>query len=287
MGLFKPAIYQTLNADGSITCTLCPHNCKIQEGHIGLCKTRSNENGELMVNNFGKVVSYAYDPIEKKPLNLFYPGTTIFSIGTNRCNFNCQFCQNHELVDFEGEVNCVSPETIVQAAKANNSIGIAFTYNEPTVWYEYVLEVSKLAKSNGLKTVWVTNGYINEAPLLEVLPYIDAMNIDLKSFSNDFYKTICNGTLSPVLNTIKLAHGHVHIELTTLLIDGLNTDLETLHALCKWIADLDSEIPLHLNRYFPAHHMTIPKTYIETMRKARDIAQQYLSNVYVGNCFID
>lgn len=287
MSISRPAIYQTGNQDGSVTCTLCPHLCRIQEGQLGLCKTRHNHEGTLWINNYGKVVSYAIDPIEKKPLNHFFPGSTIFSIGTNGCNFKCQFCQNHELVNFQGTTQPISPESIINAAKESNSVGIAFTYNEPTIWYEYVMDVSRLARKHDLKTVWVTNGFINPEPFMEVRPFIDAMNIDLKSFSNDFYTNICSGTLSPVLNTIKLAHGHVHIELTTLLIDGLNTTPEDLHALCKWISDLDPDIPLHLNRYFPAYQMTIPKTRLETMRMARDIAKQYLTNVHVGNCFLD
>lgn len=287
MTSIQPCLYQTKNSNTYVTCTLCPHYCRLAPGDIGRCRARFNSDGVLMTTNYGKVVSFAWDPIEKKPLNHFYPGHQIFSIGTTGCNLTCDFCQNHELVHYQGDIPSLSPNQIINLAKTQDTIGIAFTYNEPTIWFETVLDVSKLAKEHGLKTVWVTNGFINEAPLMEILPYIDAMNIDLKAFSNTFYQSICGGMLEPVCRTIELAHNKTHIEVTTLLIDGLNTDLNELHALCKWLAGIDPNIPLHLNRYFPAYKMNRPKTLLDTLRKARDVAKLYLSNVHVGNCFLD
>ncbi len=281
------AMFQTQHEDGTVTCTLCPHYCHLKESEPGKCRTRSNEGGKLLINNYGKVVSYAYDPIEKKPLNRFYPGQTIFSIGTSGCNFDCDFCQNHDLVHFSGNSSTVSDETILRMAQDQGSIGIAFTYNEPTVWYEYVYDLSRKSHELGLKNVMVTNGFINPAPLEKLLPYIDAMNIDLKAFSENYYSEICSGHLKPVLKTIEIAAKRIHVEITTLLIDGLNTSDDELHALCSSIANIDPEIPIHLSRYFPAHRMNIPRTRLETMVRAKHIAEKHLKYVYVGNCFID
>lgn len=281
------AMFQIQHEDGSVTCTLCPHFCHLKESELGKCRTRYNISGKLIVNNYGKVVSYAYDPIEKKPLNRFYPGRTIFSIGTSGCNFDCDFCQNHDLVHFEGSSPVISDETILEMAQEQDSIGIAFTYNEPTVWYEYVYDLARKSHALGLKNVLVTNGFINPAPLDKLLPYIDAMNIDLKAFSESFYDALCKGHLKPVLKTIELAAKCTHVEITTLLIDGLNTGDEELHALCGAIAAIDPEIPIHLSRYFPAYRMNIPKTRLETMVRAKRIAEKHLKYVYIGNCFID
>jgi len=282
----KVAMYWRLEQNGSIVCELCPHFCKIKTGQMGLCNVRYNAENVLYASNYGKIVSYAYDPIEKKPLNHFYPGSTIFSIGTFGCNLACRFCQNHELVAFNGLVTPAFDEQVLELAAQNGSIGIAFTYNEPTVWYEYVLDMSKKAHEKGLKTVLVTNGYINEAPLLELLPYIDAMNIDLKSMTNSFYESICGGTLSPVLRTIEICAKYTHVEITNLLIDGLNADQDELEAMCRWLAAINANIPLHISRYFPAHLLDVPKTRLETLALACDIAEKHLTNVSIGNAFI-
>ncbi|MCD4712745.1 MAG: AmmeMemoRadiSam system radical SAM enzyme [Clostridiales bacterium] len=281
------AMFQTQHEDGTVTCTLCPHYCHLKESEPGKCRTRYNEGGKLLINNYGKVVSYAYDPIEKKPLNRFYPGHTIFSIGTSGCNFDCDFCQNHDLVHFNGQSPVVSDDLILRMAQDQSSIGIAFTYNEPTVWYEYVYDLSRKSHELGLKNVLVTNGFINPDPLEKLLPYIDAMNIDLKAYTEKYYSEICSGHLNPVLKTIETSAKHTHVEITTLLIDGLNTSDDELHALCSRVANIDPEIPIHLSRYFPAHRMNIPKTRLETMVRAKHIAEKYLKYVYVGNCFID
>ncbi len=282
----KVAMYWRLEENGSVLCELCPHYCKIKSGQRGLCKVRYNAEGVLYSANYGKIVSYAYDPIEKKPLNYFCPGTTIFSIGTFGCNLTCKFCQNHELVAFDGPVAAANDDQVLELASQNGSIGIAFTYNEPTVWYEYVLDMSKKAHVLGLKTVLVTNGYINESPLLELLPYIDAMNIDLKSMTDGFYKAICGGTLSPVLKTIETCAKQTHVEVTNLLIDGLNANHDELEAMCSWLASIDPNIPLHISRYFPAYLLDVPKTRLETLEIARNIAEKYLKNVSIGNAFL-
>lgn len=269
-----------------VKCELCPHYCKIPPGHYGKCHTRFNMDGQLFATNYGKVVSYAYDPIEKKPIHHYKNGSTIFSIGTFGCNFTCDFCQNHELVHFEGDVPSTQDSVLLKLAKDRESIGIAYTYNEPTVWYEYVLHMSQRVKAAGMDNILVTNGYINEEPMKTLLPYIDAMNIDLKAMRMGFYKNICGGDLEPVLKTIERCVGHTHIEITTLLIDGLNTSKDEIEALCKWIAALDPNIPLHLSRYFPNYKMTLPKTRLETLAMARDIAVKHLKNVHVGNAFL-
>ncbi len=280
------ARYWRSEANGRVLCELCPHLCKINLEQKGLCKVRMNKEGTLYTTNYGKIVSYSYDAIEKKPLNQFYPGSPIFSIGTFGCNLTCKFCQNHELVAYEGPISHISDEQVLELASQNGSIGIAFTYNEPTVWYEYVLDMSKKAQQKKLKVVLVTNGYINEAPLLELLPYIDAMNIDLKGMTDDFYKSICGGTLSPVLKTIEICAKHTHVEVTNLLIDGLNSDADALEAMCRWLARIDANIPLHISRYFPAHLLDVPKTRLETLSTARSIAEKYLKNIYIGNAFL-
>lgn len=279
----REAMYQQKEANHNVRCLLCPHHCNISHGHAGRCRVRVNVDGTLYAKNYGKVISYAYDPIEKKPLYHFYPGSTIFSIGTFGCNLACDFCQNAELVYYEEEADEISDEDIIELARRKNSIGIAYTYNESTIWYEYVLHVAKLAHKAGLKNVLVTNGYINEEPLGELLPYVDAMNIDLKSMEASFYKDICKGSLEPVLNTIELSSKYTHIEVTTLVIEGKNSKCATIEAVAQKIASIDPSIPLHLSRYHPAYKMTLPPTPIDTLVQAVDISKEYLEYVYMGN----
>ncbi len=204
---------------------------------------RKNVEGKLISLNYGKHTSYAYDPIEKKPLYHFYPGKDIFSIGSFGCNLKCDFCQNWDIAHEESLTMEIEDKDILLLGKSKGSIGIAYTYNEPTISYEYILHMSKLAKRHGLKNVLISNGYINEEPLKELLPYIDGMNIDLKSFKDDFYKRICKGTLEPVLNTIKLAAQYTHVEITNLVIEGQNSSEEEIRNLSQWIASIDKEIP--------------------------------------------
>jgi len=226
------------------------------------------------------------DPIEKKPLYHFYPGTMVLSLGTIGCNFACVFCQNWTISQAnikDVQVEELSPEKAIQLALQNNSSAICYTYSEPSIWYEYVLDTARLAKKNSLKNILVTNGFINREPLIKLLPFIDAMNIDLKSFRNSFYQKYCKGSLSPILNTIELSKKYCHIEITNLIIPGLNDSEEEITEMVDWISSLSKDIPLHFSRYFPCYKMDIEATPISTLQKARSIAQKKLKYVYVGN----
>src|SRR5690625_381142 len=277
------AMYYTQGKGRYVNCQLCPQACRLADGAVGDCRVRKNIGGKLYSLNYKRVASYGYDPIEKKPLYRFRPGSMIFSIGSYGCNLACKFCQNWRITHKDPRTVKISDEDMINLAKAKGSIGIAYTYNEPTIWYEYVLHLSKLIKNEGLVNVLVTNGFINKKPFEELLPYIDAINIDLKSMSNDFYKDICKGRSSPVLKTIERAADATHVEVTSLLIDGLNTRPNKIEALATTIAEIDEEIPLHLSRYFPAYKMTRPATRVSTVIKAKEIAEKYLRHVYLGN----
>ena len=281
-----PAMFWTPLADQKVKCELCPHDCILNPNQKGLCNVRINIEGALYTENYGHVLACGLDPIEKKPLKRFESGSMIFSIGTFGCNLACKFCQNHTLVYAQETDTITSEDQILQLASENDSIGIAFTYNEPTVWYEYVLHMAEKSHALGLKNVLVTNGYIHEAPMRKLLPYIDAMNIDLKGMTDTFYKSLCQGTLDPVLETIKLCHKFTHVEITYLLIDGLNTQDEEIQRMAQWLSKIDPKIPLHLSRYFPNYHLQLPMTEVDTIKRARAIAQKYLKYVFVGNVFI-
>lgn len=277
------AMYYEKRDDKIVKCKLCPHGCVIRDGDMGVCRVRENSGGTLISLNYGKIASFAYDPIEKKPLYHFYPGSKILSIGTYGCNLKCDFCQNWEISQKKSMTMELEDEDILLMAKSRGSIGIAYTYNEPSISYEYVLHLCKLVKSRGLKNVLVTNGYINEEPLKELLPYVDAMNIDLKSIEDGFYRRICKGKLEPVMNTIKMAAKQVHVEITNLIIDGLNSSEDQIDRLAKWISKIDDNIPLHLTKYFPAYKMNLPPTSYDTLMRAKKTAEKHLKYVYVGN----
>ena len=284
----KEALFYKLidKEKGIIKCLLCPKKCVIHVGKNVFCRVRKNIDGKLYSLNYSKISSISIDPIEKKPLYHFLSGSSVFSIGTVGCNFSCVFCQNWQISQSSNEehlLKTMTPQEIVALAIKNHSPGIAYTYSEPLIWYEYVLESAKLARKNGLKNILVTNGYIKSEPLMELLPYIDAMNIDLKSFSDSFYKKYCGGSLSTVLHTIKLSKKYCHIELTNLLIPGLNDDKGEIEDMSHWIAFLDKTIPLHFSRYFPCYKLNISATPISTLYEARQIAQKKLKYVYIGN----
>jgi pyruvate formate lyase activating enzyme len=281
----KEALFWETAEDGRVKCFLCPHNCLISEGKSGFCRERKNVKGKLYTLNYGRVSSYGVDPIEKKPLYHFYPRSLIFSLGTLGCNFRCRFCQNWQIAQVEdGPAVEITPERAVELARSfKGNIGIAYTYSEPLIWYEYVLETARLAKEKGLKNVLVTNGFVNEKPLKDLLPYIDAMNIDVKGFTREFYKEYIKGDLSPVIETVERASKECHVEITTLLIPGLNDSEEDIRALSRWLGSLKRDIPLHLTRYFPNYKMDLPPTPVETMKKAREIAAAELDYVYLGN----
>jgi pyruvate formate lyase activating enzyme len=225
------------------------------------------------------------DPIEKKPLYHFFPGSWIFSVGSFGCNFRCKFCQNWQIAQLtEVPTEEISAEELVNvASRQKDNIGIAYTYNEPTIWYEYVIECASLARKKGLKNVLVTNGFIEKEPLEKLLPFIDAMNIDVKAYTEDFYRDITFGKLSPVKRTVEIAQKSCHVEITTLLIPGMNDGEDEVEALAKWLASLRKDIPLHLTRYFPNFKLDLPPTPVETIRRAREIAMKYLDYVYTGN----
>ena len=281
------------NEDDKIRCLLCPHRCLIKEGQSSRCLSRKNMGGKLYSLNYGKVLGAALDPIEKKPLYRFYPSTYIFSVGTFGCNFDCLFCQNHSLVHsvpkkIEEKTNNyqdeVSPEELIGAVLKTPSIGIAFTYNEPTVWYEYIKDVLPLAKEKDLKTVLVTNGFIEEEPLKKLLPIVDAMNIDLKSFSPQFYTKVCKGKIEPVINTIKKTASEIHVEVTCLVIEGYNSGDDEMEALSQMLSKIRPDIPLHISAFYPAYKMRDkPPTRPETIRHLCKTAQRNLKYVYPGN----
>jgi pyruvate formate lyase activating enzyme len=279
----KEALYYTTLEGNKVRCNLCPHNCTIDDNDVGICKVRKNEGGKLYTLNYGQITSYAFDPIEKKPLYHFYPGSKIFSIGSFGCNLKCEFCQNWEIAHGKSLTIEIQDEDLLRLAKANGSIGIAYTYNEPSIWYEYVLYMAKKVKQQDLKNVLITNGYIQQEPLEEILPYIDAMNIDLKSFDGKYYNRLCKGKLSSVLDTIERSKKSTWVEITTLIIEGENDSLDEIRELSKWISNIDKNIPLHLTRYHPAYKMTKPPTSYDTLMKAKDIAKDYLNYVYIGN----
>ena len=273
--------------NNNVQCFLCPHNCVIKPEEFGLCSARKNIGGTLYSMNYGKVTSLGLDPIEKKPINMFKQGSYILSAGTFGCNFKCSFCQNWGIAHGDPPVIDISPDELVGKALEtipDGNIGIAYTYNEPTIWYEYILDTARIARDNNLVNVFVTNGYISEEPLNNLLEYIDAMNIDVKAFNEDFYSNYCNGKLDYVKNTVNLAAKKCHIEITTLIIPGLNDEEDEIRRLSEWIHSISEDIPLHLSRFFPNYKMRdrqVPSPQI--MYKLKNIASEYLKHVFVGN----
>lgn len=273
-----------------VRCKLCPHNCLISKDSKGVCGVRecTEEDNQLKLFtvNYGEITSVSLDPVKKKPLYHFYPDKNILSIGTFGCNFKCSFCQNHSISQNRPESQFVPAEDMADVIlNRKDSIGLAFTYNEPSIWFEYVYDVAKeiKRKNKDYKIVIVTNGYINEEPLRQLLPYVDAMNIDLKG-DEEFYKRVCVGTLEPVKNSIKLANSMgCHIEVTTLLISGENSSFETISALGEFISSVNRNIVLHVSRYFPNYKMNRPKTDLEDLKNTYQFLKKKLEHVYVGN----
>lgn len=271
----------------SVRCGLCPHRCLIGEGKRGLCRIRENRGGTLYALTYGKVAAVQVDPIEKKPLYHFHPGSHILSIGTIGCNFSCGFCQNHVLVEGGAPLVPASIPQLVRAAREGGSIGIAYTYNEPLIWFEFVLDCAREFRKAGMVNVLVTNGFVSPEPLRELLPVIDAMNIDLKSMDPQFYRKDCGGLLPPVLETIRESAASTHVEVTNLMVTGENDSEEAVRAVVDFVAGVDPEIPLHLSRYFPHHRYTVAPTPPERLAAAWRIAREKLPFVYVGNFSID
>jgi len=269
--------------DDTLLCELCPHYCKIELDQTGICKVRKNIFGVLHSTNYANAVSVNVDPIEKKPLYHFFPGDKILSLGSNFCNLKCNFCQNHTISQNKAGTSEISPEMLLKLAKKHFCNFVAFTYTEPTIWIEYVLNASRLLQENGIKTVMITNGFINPKPLKDLLPHISAWNIDLKAMSNLFYLKNCNGILDPVLKTIKTVAKKSHLEITNLLIPGENDSGLEIMEMVNFVADINPDIPLHISRYFPNYKMKIPPTPLKTIYFARDIALKKLKYVYLGN----
>lgn len=271
-------------------CELCPHRCRLEEGEKGLCGARSNRGGKIVSDSYGKITSLALDPIEKKPFRRFYPGSHILSAGSFGCNMKCPFCQNSDIsmsTGCEPKTQIISPKELTElavAAVTSGNIGIAHTYNEPIINYEYVFDCAQLIAAIGLKTVIVTNGMICEQPLNALLDVVDAMNIDLKSFDPAYYKKI-GGNLSAVQETIKHAISRCHVEVTTLLVTDDNDDMQGIEEMAVWLASLNPEISLHITRFFPRWQYTdrLP-TDVRRVHEAAEVARRYLRYVYVGNC---
>ncbi len=271
-------------------CELCFHHCALDEGQTGLCRARACQDGKIVSLNYGKLTSLALDPIEKKPLRRFHPGSLILSVGSFGCNMRCPFCQNHE-ISMAGDSGIptveVSPEQLAaQAAELvpHGSIGVAYTYNEPLTGYEYVRDCAALVHEQGMVNVLVTNGTVEEEPWRALLPLVDAANIDLKGFTPSWYRRL-GGDLETVKRSIVLAAERCHVEVTTLLIPGENDSEEEIRELARWLASISPEIPLHLSRFFPQYQMVdrLP-TPVEQVYRLSEAAQEYLSHVYTGNC---
>lgn len=275
-----------------VLCDVCPKFCKLREGQIGFCRARSNIGGKIVPINYGQATSLALDPIEKKPLMRFCPGTYILSYGSYGCNLRCPYCQNAS-ISMAGPDNCphrlITPEGLTDLAvdlskQEPGNIGVAFTYNEPTVCFEFIRDTSKLLHEAGLKSVVVTNGGLVRTYADELLSHVDALNIDLKGFSNEFYRYV-KGEFDTVKEFIKAAVEHkCHVELTTLVIPTKNDDPEEIGREVEWIASISPEIPLHLSRFFPRYKVDdLPPTPAETIYRLKDIAEKKLKYVYTGN----
>ncbi len=269
-----------------VRCGICPHRCLISEGEYGICRVRKNSGGLLYATNYAQCAASGLDPIEKKPLYHFYPGSTILSFGALGCNFRCDFCQNWQIAQARVPTQELKPEGAVQSALevGRDCIGIAYTYSEPLMWYEFIMDTAPLAREKGLKNVIVTNGYINSKPLAALLPYIDALNIDVKAFRPEFYQRLCGAKLEPVLATVRACvEAGCHVEVTNLLVTGLNDAEEEISQLVDWIYSLDPKIPLHFSRYFPSYKLDLPPTPLITLEGAYKIAKKKLPHVYLGN----
>jgi pyruvate formate lyase activating enzyme len=272
----------------SIECKLCPHNCKIGSGKTGICGVRKNSGEKIELLTYGVTTGIASDPIEKKPLYHFFPGKRILSIGSYGCNISCDFCQNSSISQVIPETfkPNTSAENIVNAAvTAQDNIGIAFTYNEPVIWYEFIRDISVRIKHEGLHTALISNGFMNSEPLIEMFDFMDAFNIDLKAFNTTFYRKLTGSDIEPVKSSLKqIARAGKHLEITSLIIPGQNDSLKDMELQSEWIAgELGKGIPLHLSRYFPRHLRKDQPTSELTLHKLFDIASKKLDYVYLGN----
>lgn len=273
-----------------VICNVCTRNCSLEEGQIGFCKGRIAKDKKVISKNYGLVTSLALDHVEKKPLYNYMPGKKVLSVGSFGCNFTCPFCQNYQIACSDGsnvEKIYLSPEALVKRAEdlvVKDNIGLAYTYNEPLIGYEYVMDCSKLVHEKNMKNILVTNGSINNDIFKEVIKHIDAVNIDLKGFDEDFYKSI-GGDLNTILENIKIAAKNCHVEITTLVIPRLGDNEEEIRKIAEFIKGINPKIPLHISRFFPAYKMyNESPTNVDTVYSYVDIAGEYLEFVYPGNC---
>jgi len=284
-------LYEKLS-DAKVQCNLCNHRCTIKDGNYGICGVRQNVDGSLFSLVYDRIVSSHIDPIEKKPLFQFYPGSRSYSIATVGCNFTCRHCQNADISQFPREKkgyivgDTMGPEEIAREADSSGCKSIAYTYTEPTVFFELAYETAKIAQGRGIKNIFVTNGFMTPEALREISPYLDGMNIDLKAFTERFYKEICGARLEPVLDNIKLAKKlGIWVEVTTLIIPTLNDSQDELRQIAEFIRGVDQDIPWHISQFYPTYKMTaLTRTPIETLHMAREIGVKAgLHNVYEGN----
>lgn len=272
-------------------CELCPHHCELEPGQTGLCRARTNRDGTVVCFNYGQVTAISLDPIEKKPLKRFYPGSMILSVGSYGCNLRCPFCQNSDISMAGRQASTVTlmpkelaAKAVELATKPAGNLGAAFTYNEPLIGWEYVHDCAELLHQAGLKTVLVTNGYVSVTPLEKLLPLIDAMNIDLKGFTEGYYKWL-GGDLETVKRSIAFSASQCHVEVSTLIVPGRNDSEEEMEEEAAWLASVSPEIPLHISRFFPRYHLEdIEPTPVDTVNRLCDIAGKHLKYVYPGNC---
>ena len=286
----REALYYEKIDDQTVQCLLCPRMCLLTNGMRGFCRVREAQEGKLYTLVYGTPCSYHIDPIEKKPMYHMLPSTTSFSIATAGCNLRCKFCQNWTISQQPPEETDnirMAPQEVVQAALKNKCASIAYTYSEPIIFYEYMLETAKLAKENGIKNVMVTAGYINEEPLRTLCKYIDAANVDLKGFDEKYLRKVCGQELAPLLRALKIFKEEgVWLEITNLIVPGLNDDLATIEKMCIWIRDnLGAQTPLHFSRFTPMYQLkNLYQTPVSTLQKAKEVAQRVgLKYVYIGN----
>ncbi len=283
--------WQRDSEKGDVTCLLCPRQCRIRPGDRGFCFVRANIDGCLELTTYGRSSGFCIDPIEKKPLNHFLPGTPVLSLGTAGCNLGCRFCQNWDISKsqtMDTLASVASPEAIVATAKRTGCHSIAFTYNDPTIWAEYAIDIAKIARKEGIATVAVTAGYINPEPRREFYQWMDAVNVDLKGFTDQFYRRLSQGRLAPVLETLRyLKHEtQVWFEITNLLIPGENDSAEEVTNLCNWVVEnLGDDVPVHFTAFHPDYKMRhVPPTPKETLLRARELALEAgIEFVYIGN----
>ncbi len=286
--MIREALHYEKLEDDRVQCHLCPAECRLKPDRRGICQSRFNDAGRLMTENYGETVTVAIDPIEKKPLYHFLPGADIVSIGVNGCNLSCQNCQNWQISQEKAPTAYISPEELPRVGAQRGSVGVAYTYTEPMIWFEYLLDAAPRVREAGLVNVMVSNGYINPGPLRELLPLIDAFNIDLKGMRPEFYRRICKGKLEPVLEVIRIVGASpAHLEVTNLVIPELNDSDEDFHKLGEFLASVDKNIPLHLSAYHPDYQLDKPATSKQTLISACEIIDQYLNYIFIGNMQIE